>query len=870
MQYVGSLRVMPQLPEELNRLKDLAYNLYFTWHPEVRDLFINIDRKLWKQVNHNPVKFLHEVQQKKIEQKKNDPEFLRDYRSVVEQFDTYINEKNTWFNKNYREYRDKIITYFTAEFGFHESLPIYAGGLGVLAGDHLKSASDLGIPVAGISLFYDQTYFTQEIDVQGNQISHYRRLNPDELPLTLVQQRDGSPLLVKVPLANREVLVRIWRAQVGRNSAFLLDTNLEQNRPLDREITSRLYGGDQEMRISQEIVLGMGGVLALEAMGIQPSVWHMNEGHSVFLTLQRIKQLVQEKKLKFGEALEAVTANTIFTTHTPVPAGNDAFPLDIKDKYFQKYWELMGIGRHQFMELGSQVQPEGYEIFNLTILALNLSRHRNGVSQLHGKVSRKLWSTVWPHLPEHEVPIDNITNGVHSPSWLSRKVRQMLEKQFKDSWQENQDNEVFWQKVAELPDEVWWQVKLEMKEKLLNHVKERLEIQFKRSKIGSLQMRRIKKVMQPEVLTIGFARRFATYKRATLIFRDIERLRRLVNDPEHPLQIIFAGKAHPKDSGGQELIRQIYNYSLSSDFRGKIVFVENYDMGLARDLTAGVDVWLNNPLRTQEASGTSGQKVGMNAGINFSVLDGWWSEGCDAKNGWAFGDKEDFGSREEWDAWDSEELYDILENEIIPLYYKRNEKGLPTEWINVMKNSMTSILPRFNTHRMIKEYWQKKYLPAIQLEEKFKQDEYSVARELASWLEKIEHNWYDVGITAVRSNHHSPSSEMINFGEHWEIDAEVKLGSLEPSDVKVQLFLTRKSVFGDSEPVHEVFDMEMQKKEKNGKFHYRVIIQPSDSGNYVYTFRVVPFHEHLINPLELGLAKWYQLSAGENLSEIPG
>ncbi len=854
MQFIGQVRVIPRLPKEIQRLEELAYNFYFTWHPEVRDLFIAIDRQLWKQVNHNPVKFLLVVPQQKLEEKARDNSFLKQYNDVLHQFDRYMQEENTWFRQNFPDFRDHTIAYFTAEFGFHESLPIYAGGLGVLAGDHIKSASDLGIPLVGISLFYSQTYFTQEIDSAGHQIALYHELNPLELPLRLVTNSDGSPLLISVPLANREVKIRLWEAKVGRISTYLLDSNVPENTPQDRQITARLYGGDQETRISQEILLGMGGARALRALGIQPNAWHMNEGHSVFMALQRIEDLVKEKGLKFHEALEAISINTIFTTHTPVPAGNDAFPLDIKDKYFHKYWESVGINRHEFMELGSQIQPEGYEIFNLTILALNLSRHRNAVSRLHAEVSRKLWKTVWPEVPSNEVPIDYITNGVHTLTWTARKTREMFH-QYLPGWMEHQDVVDFWNKVDAIPDEVVWETKLALKEKMLNHVRERLEKQFTRNKIGSHRTLRIGNSLRKEVLTIGFARRFATYKRGTLIFRDIERLKRLLNHPERPVQIIFAGKAHPRDMGGQELIRQIYEISMQPDFRGKVIFVENYDMGLARDLISGVDVWLNNPLRTQEASGTSGQKVGMNAGLNFSVLDGWWCEGYNGENGWAFGDQEDFPTTEEWNAWDSEELYDILENEIVPTYYHRAQDGVPHEWVRYMKNSVKSILPVFNTHRMIKEYLNKMYIPAFRLEDLYSRDNYRIARDLFAWKDKIQRFWNDVRI--LRNDGQSPEKSVIlNYGDELSVEITVELGRLSPEDVKVQIYMVRQELDGSMSEDFEAFDLKLTRTMENARYVYSGKIRPSNSGSYQYTFRVLPYHPHQVNPVEVGLIRW--------------
>lgn len=858
MKPLGSLRVIPQLPPKIKRLKDLAYNLYFSWHPEVRDLFIEIDKTLWTKTNHNPVKFLYEVQQKKLEAMAVDPHFLKFYQEVVDKFDRYLNQKTTWFTKNYPQLKKLLIAYFTAEFGFHESLPVYAGGLGVLAGDHLKSASDLGIPVVGISLFYYQTYFTQEIDSHGNQIARFINLNPLELPMSLVKDKRNQPLIVAVDLGNHQVFIRVWEVKIGRRSAFLLDTNIPQNNASDREITARLYGGDQEMRIAQEIVLGMGGTRVLEALGVHPTVWHMNEGHSVFLALERIQKLVHKEKLKFYEALESVASNTIFTTHTPIPAGNDAFPLHIKDKYFQKYWESVGIRRHQFMELGSQIQPEGYEIFNLTILAFNLSRFRNAVSKLHREVSQALWNTVWPDLPYYEVPITHITNGVHAESWTARKTKELFTNFLGSEWTEKQDDPHFWNTIDQIPDKAIWELKLELKKKLINHIRDRLEVQYERNGIGSLQMFRVRQLLKPNILTIGFARRFATYKRGTLLFRDLERLKKILSNSDTPVQFIFAGKAHPKDAGGQDLIRQIYQFSINSEMRGKIIFVENYDMGLARDLISGVDVWLNNPRRTQEASGTSGQKVCMNGGLNFSVLDGWWNEGYQPDIGWAFGKNERFENLEEWDSWDSEELYEILEHEIIPLYYKRNEDNLPVEWIHMIKNSIKRILPYFNTHRMIKEYMKMMYQPAHNLGLNYQKKQFSMAKDLASWRERIDKYWSGVSIESLSPIGKENDAVILKFGESYEVKAKVRLGELTPKEVKVQIFLsTDNSELSDTKH-YEIFEMNLVNNKHKDYYIYRSLIKPSNSGSYLVNLRILPYHKNLPNPVELGIVEWYQ------------
>ncbi len=860
MKFLATMNIRPELPEELSRLRELAYNFYFSWNPDTQLLFHQIDPGLWRQVNYNPVQFLNEVQQSQLDRAAANPQYLALLKKVLVQFDQYMNEKNTWFRQNYPEHADRPIAYFSAEFGFHESLPIYAGGLGVLAGDHLKTASDLGLPLVGVSLFYHQGYFTQQIDAHGGQVALYPTFNPEELPLLPVLDESGDPVLVRVPLANRIVFCRLWKAQVGRVYALLLDTNIPQNSPEDRTITAQLYGGDQEMRISQEIVLGMGGSRALRELGIEPAVWHMNEGHSVFLALERIQHLVKSQGLGFYEALEAVAANTVFTTHTPVPAGNDAFPGHIKEKYFQSYWESVGIKRHEFMALGAETQPEGYEIFNLTILSLKLSRFRNAVSRLHGEVSRRLWHKVWPEAPAEEVPITHVTNGVHAKTWTVSHTRQLLDKFLEGDWRTRLNDPVFWRQVLDIPDEAIWQAKLAAKRKMLDHVRFRLEQQFLRNKVGTLHVRRLKDVLNPQVLTIGFARRFATYKRGTLIFRHPERLLSLLNNPERPVQILFAGKAHPRDEGGQELIRQIYEYSFKDGFRGKIFFIEGYDMHLARELVAGVDVWLNNPRRPQEASGTSGQKVGLNAGLNFSVLDGWWVEGYNGKNGWAFGDREDYQNLEELDEWDSEAIYDLLETEIIPLYYQRDEQGIPRGWTQMMKQSLASIMPQFNTNRMLHEYVDKLYLPAALNGQNFQKDHFKIAREYAAWRERVEMNWSSTRLEPAEAFH--PDQPLV-LSVKEEVSFQVKafLGELKPEDVRVQVYLKQEPLpYRRQSHRVQIYDMQLEKQLEDGVFLYGVQFKPEESGTFQLTFRMFPCHPYQVHPLELGIVRW----AGED------
>ncbi len=856
MQYIGNITVVSELPNELRRLNDLAYNLYFSWRPEARQLFRLIDPALWTRLNHNPVKFLREVQQKKLQRVANDEDYLKNYTRIVAEFDAYMKAKKTWFVENYPADKDQLIAYFSAEFGFHESLPIYSGGLGVLAGDHIKSASDLGIPLLGVSLFYHQTYFTQQIDANGNQIALYIPQSGSELPMQPVFAKTGERLQVSVEVAQRSVAIQAWEVQVGRVSIYLLDTNLPENAPEDRLITSKLYGGDQEMRISQEIILGMGGVKVLNALGIEPAAWHMNEGHSVFLALERIRDLIRRESMDFYEALEAVSASTIFTTHTPVPAGNDAFPLHFMDKYFQRYWESIGIRRYQFMELGSQVQPEGYEIFNLTILSLKLSKFRNGVSALHGDVSRKMWKDVWAGVPTNEIPIGHVTNGVHSHTWTIYQMQQLFDKHIGKEWPDKVDDPGFWKGVDQIPNQELWDTKMVVKENMLDHLRARLENQQMRNKVGTLKVQRLKAMLKPEILTIGFARRFATYKRATLIFRDKERLRRILSNPERPVQLIFSGKAHPKDRGGQDLIRQIHNISMEDGFRGRLFFIENYDMSLARDLISGVDVWLNNPRRPQEASGTSGQKVGMNGGVNFSVLDGWWCEGYDGENGFAFGDREDYSDLDELDSWDSDAIYDIMENDLIPTYYSHGEDGLPGDWLKMMKRSIFTVMTQFNTHRMVKDYVNDMYVPAIHQGVKFAESKYKIARSFAAWRERMESNWSHLGVRLHYDDSVMGGDMQLRYHQPLKLKVALTPGELKPEELKVQVFLVPVSGMAIEELDSQTIEMKQSGQANDGQYLYEAEIVPNDSGTYRYAVRVVPTHKQLSRDVELGLVTW--------------
>ena len=704
------------LPRRLTRLGELAYNLWWAWNPDAQRLYSQVDRPLWERVYHNPVAFLRRVERANLNAVTNDRDYLELYDQVFGSFDAYMAGEGTFFKKNHADQKDKLIAYFSFEFGLHESLPVYAGGLGILSGDHLKEASDMGLPLVGIGFYYTQGYFSQKISEDGWQETRSQSLNYEELPVTRLTEQDGTPLMISVTLAGRKVCACILEVRVGRISLYLLDTDVEVNHPQDRMLTARLYSSDQEVRISQEVLLGIGGVKALRALGLSPSVWHMNEGHSAFMVLQRLRELVTEG-VAFEDAAAIVRESNVFTTHTPVPAGNDEFPLWMIDKYFVKMWTDLKLTRDQFIDLARNRADWG-ETFSMPVLALHLSAKSNGVSELHGQVSRAMWNHLWPERKVNDVPISHITNGVHPASWMARRLRGLFDDYLGDDWADSMDDEAIWSKLDSIPDGELWAVRRHLKNKLVNYAIERARKQWIGGGFHPVQVVAGGVLLEPYSLTIGFARRFATYKRANLIMRDIDRLIRIVTNEKKPVQIIFAGKAHPADEPGKLIIQQVYRAVKDARNGGRLVFLEDYDMNLARMLVQGVDVWLNTPRRPNEASGTSGMKAAMNGALNFSVLDGWWREGYNGKNGWSVGDEREYTDPNMQDDFDSRNLYETLENDIIPLYYENRVDGVPSGWIERVKESIRTLAPQFSMRRMLKEYLNQTYLPAMEKESK--------------------------------------------------------------------------------------------------------------------------------------------------------
>ena len=698
----------PRLPERIGRLYELANNMWWSWHAEPRSLFRTLDHPLWRSSGHNPVKQLLEISVEKLEAAAKDPAFLDQYDQVMADFDADLGATQCWLTTEHPELATETVAYFSAEFAIHNSLPIYAGGLGVLSGDLLKEASDLCLSLVGVGFMYPQGYFVQRISPEGWQEELYQQLNFDEAPVSHVLSPQGDRVIAKVKLENRTVFIGVWLVNVGRVRLYLLDTNLEGNTSADRELSARLYIADREQRIQQEIVLGIGGVRVLRALGIQPVVWHANEGHTAFMTLERVREEV-EKGASFADAVKRVQSTTVFTTHTPVPAGHDVFPVDLVDKFFREFWGQLTIDRGTFLGLGQYAGSDG-QIFNMTALALKMAERRNAVSELHGKVARRMWQSLWPNVKEDEVPLTHITNGIHIPSWIAPELYHPYAKHVGEDMLRNCDDPGIWEQILDMPDEELWSIRQSLKRKLIHVILEHAQEKWAKGEASAQQVLAIGALLDQDTLTIGFVRRFTEYKRPALIFRDIPRLKRIVNDKWRPVQIIFAGKSHPADFPSKHILHQVFSLATDREFQGRIAFVEDYNTHLARYLAQGVDVWLNCPRRLQEACGTSGMKASINGVLHLSVRDGWWYEAYNGKNGWAIGDVT--VKPEEEDQHDAESLYSLLEQQIVPLFYERDRTGVPHGWVPMVKEAIRSVSPRFCGKRMLKDYTEQMYLPA--------------------------------------------------------------------------------------------------------------------------------------------------------------
>lgn len=834
--------VTPKLPELISRLRELAYDFWFSWNPSALELFRLINPELWHEVGHNPVKFLMRIDEEALEAVAQDEDFLVLYRRVIDLYDRYSSE-DTWFSRTFPSHRKDTIAYFSAEFGLHESHPIYSGGLGLLAGDHCKSASELGLPFIGVGLLYKHGYFYQKISGEGRQIAEYPHFNFFEMPIMPVNNPDGSQLTVMVELPGRQVYVQVWRVKVGRITIYLLDSDNPKNISEDRHLTGQLYGGDRQYRISQEILLGVGGVRALRAIGINPRAWHINEGHAAFLIVERIRELMRFG-ISFDTAREVVRSNTIFTTHTPVPAGHDLFPEDMIGNYLIPIITEMCVNFKTFKDLG---WDEDRNSFNMTLLALRHSFLSNGVSRLHGKVARDMFRDYYGRLHPEEIPITSITNGVHTDSWLAPDLKDLFNRYLGRGWTDQLSNRQLWDKLDQAPDQDLWKIHRSLKETLIEFVRFNLKQQRMRNREPLQRILEIDEYLSPDHLIIGFARRFATYKRATLLFRDLDRLNRLVNNPERPVRFVFAGKAHPADLAGQELIRHVYEISMREEFRGKIILLENYDIHMSRHLVQGADVWLNTPRRPLEASGTSGQKAGLNGVINASTLDGWWPEGYNGKNGYAIGTENTYSDDELQDRDDCYSLYSILEEKLIPAYY-RKEGGLPVEWIKMMKESIKSIAPVFNTSRMVEEYTRSFYIPAIERGAVFTARNNEIATRASVFKKFIVDHWKEVAFISIETD----GKPRMRAGEILSISAEVRLGPIYPKSVVVELV----SGEVDDEGIKNVSFTPMLMEKETSHSVYRFTGQfMLPQGARGYTVRVRPYSKNFPYT-ELPLITW--------------
>lgn len=850
---VTTVSVIPQLPESLSRLKDLAYNMRFAWDHETITLFRRLDPELWDETNHNPVAMLGRISQERLETAKNDPAFMAHLEAVVSDFDEYMAAKNTWYTDNYGNLKKQpIIAYFSMEFGLTECFQNYSGGLGVLSGDHLKSASDLNIPLVGVGLLYQEGYFQQYLNVDGWQQETYPINDFTNLPMRVERDKDGNPIKVGVDLPGRQLYAQIWRVQIGRVPLYLLDTNIPDNaREEDRSLTDRLYGGDKRTRIRQEIVLGIGGIRALEALGLRPDICHMNEGHSAFLGLERIRVLMRETGLNFYQAKEIIAASTVFTVHTPVPAGLERFGYDLIDEHFTEYMRELGLSRDQFIDLGRE-NMGSYELFSMSVMALAMSYGANGVAKLHGVVSRDMWQWMYPQVPVEEIPIGSVTNGIHVQTWVSREMGTLLDRYLSPAWRTSDWKSETWAGIDSVPDSELWRTHSRRRERLVAFCRERLKKQLSRRGASKSELDAADEVLNPDALTIGFARRFATYKRATLIFRDLNRLRKIVHNPDQPVQFIFAGKAHPHDNEGKAFIKEIVRVANMEEFRHSIVFVENYDMNVARYLVQGCDVWLNNPRRPKEASGTSGMKCIYNGCLNFSILDGWWDEGYAPEVGWAIGNGENYpdSMADEQDRIESEAIYNILEKDIIPKFYSRGRDGLPREWIAMMKNAIRKLGFFFTTHRMVQEYTQDYYLPNYERISKMRDGNLEKAIDYVNWLNHVRSNWSQIRVVSVKVD-----KPIISIGSDTEVTAVVHLGDLKPTDVRVELYSGQLDTRGDI--LHgEVIPMTVSAENGNGVFSFKTSHKYDKTGDLGVSVRVLPNHEFMHTPFKPGMITW--------------
>ncbi len=844
---VKSYNVVPSLPESIQALREIAMNLWSSWNWQVAQLFIRLDAETWETCRQNLVMSLGQFPQDVLEDAAEDESFTANLSRVQSDLRNYL-QARTWFQEEHTDVADMKVAYFSMEFGIDVGLAIYSGGLGILSGDHMKSSSDLGVPLVGIGLLYQRGYFEQYLNSDGWQMERYNFNDWYNMPVTLERTKDGQPVTITVDLAGESLSAHIWKVVVGRIPLYLLDTYIPENPPHLREVTAQLYGGDRENRIRQEILLGIGGVKALEALDIKPTVYHMNEGHSAFLALERVRSLMQKDGLSFAEAREIVWASTVFTTHTPVPAGNEEFTLERVERYFAACAKQLGISWEQFLALGKQ--PGNDSKFSLTVLALNMAAHCNGVSRLHGEVSRRMWKSLWDTLPEYEVPIGHITNGIHARSWISHDLDEMMKRYIGPQFVDEPHNHKLWERVDRIPDLELWRIHQIRKERLIFFARKRLKLQMQRRGAGVAEIKAAEEVLNSEALTIGFARRFATYKRANLILTDQDRLRRILTDQERPVQFIFAGKAHPLDNEGKEYIRRLVHFVTDPAIHMRLVFIEDYDINVARYMVQGVDVWLSTPRRPHEASGTSGMKAAANGAINVSTLDGWWAEAYDPSVGWAIGSGETNGNPSELDRIESEALFNIMENEIIPTYFDLDRAEIPRRWIAMMKRSMNNLGQYFNTNRMVMEYFDRYYTRAHSACASLSANKAEKARSLANWRGLVSQRWQQVNIQSEDAT----AENEIKAGEELPVRVKVRLKDLRPEDVAVEV------MYGALNPDGEIMDGQIMrlsyKNDSNNMAIFEGSIPCRTGGRQGYAVRVRPDHPDLVHPFTPLLITW--------------
>ncbi|MEM7625368.1 MAG: alpha-glucan family phosphorylase [Planctomycetota bacterium] len=853
---IRSFDVEVSLPAALAPLADIAGNLWWSWRPEAVALFQRLDAELWDKRYHNPVALLTHADQATLDRAAGDMAFLDAVAEVKAQLDADLSRTPWHVAAGHDVPEGATLAYFCAEFGLTECFNIYSGGLGCLAGDHLKSASELGLPLIAVGLLYRHGYFQQYLAPDGWQQERVPDLDFAELPVKPVKGDDGQQVVVHVDLPGRGVAVALWRATVGRIPLYLLDTNLPDNRPEDRGITGQLYGGDMDMRIRQEIVLGIAGVRALEAIGIRPDVCHMNEGHSAFLALERIRRLIEDHDLSFDVARQQAASSHVFTTHTPVPAGIDRFPADMVKRYFEAFAPSLRLDMEGILALGRDNVFNKNEPFSMATLAIRTSDACNGVSKLHGEVSRDMWQGIWPGVPQQEVPITHVTNGVHARTWLDPDLMKLFDQHLGDAWRDDPADPAAWDKFVDVPDEELWKLHEHNRHQLIAWAKETLQHQLAARRVPPAKISECVDGLDPNALTIGFARRFATYKRGNLILRDPERLKKILAHADRPVQFLIAGKAHPADGGGKDLIRQLVKFGIESEAGHKVVFIENYDMHVARHLVQGCDVWLNTPKRGMEASGTSGMKAALNGVLNCSILDGWWDEAYEDQVGWAVGNRTPHANQDAADEAESRALYDLLETQIVPMFYDRDERGVPHTWVAWMKHCIHQLAPAFNTNRMVQQYAENLYFPTLRRTQKLAQHNLAAARELAQQTSRLRHTWGQLQVVEVTADVAAP----LNVGESRSLDVVVDLGELKPNEVRVQVYTGKQDNDGQ---LHHAAATDLNHAEDLGQGRHRYtgrLAPPTapGSGRHGFAVRVLPGGE-LFEPLTIpGLIRWEQ------------